>query len=117
MHPGLPHPLLQFNNLLLVRAGFASFYVAEHVLQTSGVLAVVTIGILYSRFSFYQEDAFRHSNEEVWHCIAWLSTTVIFLVTGALNEQHSPRHVAASHATAIIGLSLVPAIGTIARAR
>lgn len=70
--------------LLTIVAGYGSFFLAEHVLHLSGILAAVAAGLLLgSRGRAYAVDeetlAFL---ENVWEAVVFFLNTVLFIVIG-----------------------------------
>ena len=82
IHHDRSKPLYTVMSVLTITWCYLTFYVAEHFLHTSGVLAVVVLGVLYSNFAVNLPADFHHVNHCIWHCMAWAATSIIFLVTG-----------------------------------
>jgi NhaP-type Na+/H+ or K+/H+ antiporter len=67
---------------------YLAFIVAEHLLEVSGVMAVVAAGILTSWAGMRVfDDSMRRYLTEFWELMAFLANSMIFLLMG-LTEYH-----------------------------
>eukprot|EP00746_Dinoflagellata_sp_MGD_P084609 gnl/MRDRNA2_/MRDRNA2_33566_c0_seq1.p1 gnl/MRDRNA2_/MRDRNA2_33566_c0~~gnl/MRDRNA2_/MRDRNA2_33566_c0_seq1.p1 ORF type:complete len:632 (-),score=76.78 gnl/MRDRNA2_/MRDRNA2_33566_c0_seq1:723-2618(-) len=76
---------------------YLSFFVGEHLLGVSGVLACVVSGIFVGAFSsarFVDTEGLQHT----WHMIEWVLNTLIFLLSGIMVGQVSAEGMQAEHA-------------------
>ena len=90
---------------VLIIGVFLTFYVAEHVLHVSGILAIVVYGLFLARNKSFAMDA--HTAEEnagVWEEAAFLSNTFIFALAGLII---SDRTALIDGSGAYIGVSVV----------
>ena len=81
LHRKHSHTDVTIQVALTVVAAYMCFYVAEGVLQVSGVLAVVTMGVLLAA-TFWPLVCSRSTMENVWHTFEWLLNTVLFQLAG-----------------------------------
>ena len=64
---------------------YLTFFVAEGVLGSSGVLAVVALGMWMSRNGREQiSPAVEHFLHEFWEMLAYFGNTLIFVITGVV---------------------------------
>ncbi|EFJ32010.1 hypothetical protein SELMODRAFT_267115 [Selaginella moellendorffii] len=70
---------------LTFTASYCAFFIAQHVAGVSGVLAVMTVGMLFAAFG---RAAFKGENQQSMHCfwtiIAYFANTVIFILSGVV---------------------------------
>lgn len=79
-----------FNDMLveitaIVAAAYLTFFVAEHFLHVSGVLALVAFGLVmasYGRTKISPEV--QHFLHEFWELAAFIANTLIFLIVGVV---------------------------------
>ncbi len=75
------NPLVQANISLLV--AYIAFIVAEHYLDLSGVIAVMTAGLIVGRYkSYHLTPELRNYLEEFWRYVSFLANSLIFLLVG-----------------------------------
>lgn len=68
---------------LIVAASYLTFYVAEHFFHVSGVLALVTLGVIMASSGRTKiSPAVEHFLHEFWELAAFISNTLIFLIVG-----------------------------------
>lgn len=71
--------------MLTVVGAFGTFFIAEGLLQASGVLAVVAFGLCYAVFRHAGMDtSANEALEHVWEAMAFGANAVIFVYSGVL---------------------------------
>lgn len=68
---------------LTFAAAFITFYVAEDVIEVSGVLAVVTLGVCFAAFGRTKvSPSSQHLVQSWWRMLSYIGNTLIFLIVG-----------------------------------
>eukprot|EP01047_Picozoa_sp_COSAG01_P044512 COSAG01_NODE_4031_length_5419_cov_8.013722_1_plen_1027_part_00 len=76
-------PMVQ--TTILIACVFSVFWIAEHVLGVSGVLASVVFGLATSRKSYFAMNAESiEKNRIVWEQIGFMSTMILFMMAGII---------------------------------
>ena len=98
---------------LTITLAYLAFIVAEHYLEVSGVMAVVTAGLVVGSTgrTAIAPDAF-HALHETWGQLGFWATSVIFVLVGLA----VPKLLAAIDQELLIGLIVVVLAATFARA-
>lgn len=63
---------------------YLCFHVAEIEFETSGVLAVVFLGLVLSKYKCVISPAVEHSMHHVWQILGFIANTLIFLFGGII---------------------------------
>jgi len=79
-----------------VCCGFLCFFLAENEIETSGVLAVVSAGCMFSYLA-WPRFVSRETMHTVWEFIEFMGNTVIFLLAGLLFGQRVLTRQARQH--------------------
>ena len=69
-------------------ACYLSFFVSEFYLEVSGIISIVSLGVLFSvsgKSKIHPES--EHSMHSVWHYVQYLLETVLFVLTGCFIGQ------------------------------
>ncbi|MGB5712844.1 MAG: Na+/H+ antiporter [Waterburya sp.] len=75
------NPLIQASVSLLV--AYLAFIIAEHYLHVSGVIAVMTAGLMVGRYkSYHLSPDIRNYLNNFWGYISFLANSLIFLLVG-----------------------------------
>lgn len=70
---------------ITLSSAYLVFYLAEAQLQVSGVLAVVALGLCFSRFGVTTiSPEVQHFLHEFWHMLEYLANTLVFVITGLI---------------------------------
>ena len=114
----LPMALIKDNPLVLATlttiVAYATFLLAEEVVHVSGVIAIVSAGIVLGWYkSNYLKPENRQFLGEFWEYLAFLANSLIFLLVGLTvsdlqffgQVEHTPNLVGA------IGLTLITVLG------
>jgi NhaP-type Na+/H+ or K+/H+ antiporter len=73
---------------LLITSVFAVFYVGEHVLHVSGILALVVYGVFLAKNkTFGMRRHLLAENHAIWEEAAFLSNTFIFALSGLIVQD------------------------------
>jgi sodium/hydrogen exchanger 10/11 len=73
---------------LLITSVFAVFYVGEHVLHVSGILALVVYGVFLAKNkTFGMRRHLIAENHAIWEEAAFLSNTFIFALSGLIVQD------------------------------
>jgi NhaP-type Na+/H+ or K+/H+ antiporter len=84
-----------FNDMLveitaIIAAAYLTFFIAEHFLHVSGVLALVAFGLVmasYGRTKISPEV--QHFLHEFWELAAFIANTLIFLIVGVVIAERT----------------------------
>ena len=84
-----------FNDMLveisaIIAAAYISFFIAEHFLHVSGVLALVSFGLVmasYGRTKISPEV--QHFLHEFWELAAFIANTLIFIIVGVVIAERA----------------------------
>ena len=77
-------PLVEIT--VIVAAAYMTFYVAEHFLHVSGVLGLVSFGLLMASVGRTRiSPEVEHFLHEFWELLAFIANTLIFLIVGVVN--------------------------------
>ena len=85
-----------FNDALIeitaiIVAAFLTFYVAEHYLHVSGVLGLVTLGLIMAGIGRTRiSPEVEHFLHEFWELAAFIANTLIFIIVGVVIAQRIP---------------------------
>mmetsp|Transcript_95859 Transcript_95859/g.280191 ORF Transcript_95859/g.280191 Transcript_95859/m.280191 type:complete len:891 (-) Transcript_95859:58-2730(-) len=79
-----------------VCVGFLSFFLAENEVETSGVLTVVSAGVLFSYLA-WPRFVSKETMRTCWEFIEFLGNTVIFLLAGLLFGDNVLKSKTKSH--------------------
>lgn len=78
-------PLIHFNNnsfvVLSLILAYGSFYLAEHVFEVSGVIAVL-VAALMSKKSFHKDEELDERMHHSWESLGFISNLVVFYLMG-----------------------------------
>lgn len=74
--------------VLTVVLTYMSFYVSEYYCDVSGVITLVTYGIVLSSFESMKSDEEKIMNH-FWEVFSYMANTVIFVITGAIIMKQS----------------------------
>ena len=90
---------------LTTLAAYGSFFVAEHY-HLSGVLAALTAGLVVGNYGMGSatSDANRRDLESFWEFVAFIASSLIFVLMGA---QEAQQHITELWRPALIGIGLV----------
>ena len=69
-------------------ACYLAFFISEFYLEVSGIIAIVSLGVLFSisgKSKIHPES--EHSMHAVWHYIQYLLETILFVLTGCFIGQ------------------------------
>lgn len=70
---------------VIIAAAYLTFYVAEHFFHVSGVLGVVTMGLLMASVGKTRiSPEVEHFLHEFWELAAFIANTLIFLIVGVV---------------------------------
>lgn len=70
---------------VIVAAAYMTFYVAEHFLHVSGVLGLVSFGLLMASIGRTRiSPEVEHFLHEFWELFAFIANTLIFLIVGVV---------------------------------
>lgn len=102
-------------------AGLSAFYLSEHVLHVSGIVAILVAAlILGETHRKYSSSSKDHLTTELWELAAYIANAILFLLVGitvnwAMFEQQWLAMLigiaAATIARLLISYGLVPALG------
>ncbi|MCG8410285.1 MAG: cation:proton antiporter [Bacteroidales bacterium] len=68
---------------IIVAAAYITFYIAEHFLHVSGVLGLVSLGLLMASIGRTRiSPEVEHFLHEFWELFAFIANTLIFLIVG-----------------------------------
>ena len=70
------------SRFVLVFSAFSSFYVAEHLLHVSGIMAVVMAAIVSRYFLREVEDTVASGTAETWEWMGLFLTNLLFVIMG-----------------------------------
>jgi NhaP-type Na+/H+ or K+/H+ antiporter len=75
--------------ILTVAAAYLCYYLCESGLHISGVLAVLTLGLLYNGYgsSALSSEEAQHMCHNFWEIFVWVADTIIFVLAGILIMQ------------------------------
>eukprot|EP00658_Telonema_sp_P-2_P047410 TRINITY_DN3606_c0_g1_i11.p1 TRINITY_DN3606_c0_g1~~TRINITY_DN3606_c0_g1_i11.p1 ORF type:complete len:668 (+),score=164.56 TRINITY_DN3606_c0_g1_i11:151-2004(+) len=76
------NPLVE--TMLLVGGSYVCFYIAEHVLLTSAVIAVMTVGIIIGESEGKRPWPTSHMPHEMWAGLSFIGNAVIFTLAGLI---------------------------------
>ncbi|MGK7917738.1 MAG: cation:proton antiporter [Prochloraceae cyanobacterium] len=80
------NPLVQATFSLLV--AYLAFIVAEHYLEVSGVIAVLTAGLMVGRYKAYNLSVnLQDYLNEFWEYVSFLANSLIFLLVGLTSSS------------------------------
>ena len=80
------NPLLQASFSLLV--AYLAFIVAQNYLEVSGVIAVLTAGLMVGRYKAYNLPVNIHKYlDEFWQYVSFLANSLIFLLVGLTSSN------------------------------
>ncbi|MGA2710175.1 MAG: cation:proton antiporter [Steroidobacteraceae bacterium] len=90
---------------LTTLAAYGSFFVAEHY-RLSGVLAALTAGLVVGNYGRHSatSDADRRDLESFWEFVAFIASSLIFILMGA---QEAQQHISELWGSALIAIGLV----------
>lgn len=75
---------------VVVAAAFITFYIAEHFLHVSGVLALVALGLLIGGFGRSSiSPQVEHFMHEFWELAGFVANCLIFLIVGIVVAQRT----------------------------
>ena len=81
-------PLVE--NSIVVAAAYLTFYVAEHFLHVSGVLALVTLGLIVGGIGRTRiSPQVQHFMHEFWEMAGFLANSLIFIIVGVVIAKRS----------------------------
>ncbi|MFQ5335047.1 MAG: cation:proton antiporter, partial [Flavobacteriales bacterium] len=81
-------------NSIVVAAAYLTFYVAEHFLHVSGVLALVTLGLVVGGIGRTKiSPSVQHFMHEFWEMAGFLANSLIFIIVGVVIAKRSTFHV------------------------
>jgi len=70
---------------VIVAAAYMTFYIAEHFLHVSGVLGLVSLGLLMASVGRTRiSPEVEHFLHEFWELFAFIANTLIFLIVGVV---------------------------------
>ena len=70
---------------VIVAAAYMTFYIAEHFLHVSGVLGLVSLGLLMASVGRTRiSPEVEHFLHEFWELLAFIANTLIFLIVGVV---------------------------------
>ena len=79
---------------VIIAAAYLTFYVAEHFFHVSGVLGVVTMGLLMASVGKTRiSPEVEHFLHEFWELAAFIANTLIFLIVGVVIARSEERRV------------------------
>jgi sodium/hydrogen exchanger 10/11 len=75
--------------VLTVAAAYLCYYLCESGLHISGVLSVLTLGLLYNGYgsSAMSSEEAHHMCHSFWEIFVWVADTIIFVLAGVLIIQ------------------------------
>jgi NhaP-type Na+/H+ or K+/H+ antiporter len=68
---------------LTICCAYLTFFIGDHLLGVSGVLATVVAGVVVSAFCWPLFNS-KETMEHVWHMFEWLGNTLIFILAGLI---------------------------------
>lgn len=68
--------------MILLLLAFSSFFIAEHLLHVSGILAVMTAAIGVKHFLYDKHSKLLHGYSAAWEWMALLFTSALFVIMG-----------------------------------
>ena len=70
--------------MLLVGGSYVCFYIAEHVILTSAVIAVMTVGIVIGGSEGTRPWPTSHMPNEMWEGLSFIANAIIFALAGLI---------------------------------
>lgn len=70
------------HTLLGIITAILAFYVAEHLFHFSGVVAVLSAGLLLGDYYRGQENTDKHFAQEFWELNAYIANAILFILVG-----------------------------------
>jgi NhaP-type Na+/H+ or K+/H+ antiporter len=70
-----------------IASAYLCFWIAQSVLDVSGVLAVTTLGLYMSRHIDCITPRYQPSLRTVWQMVTYLFNTLIFIISGILVSE------------------------------
>ncbi len=81
-------PLVEIS--VIIAAAYITFFIAEHFVHVSGVLALVTFGLLMASSGKTKiSPEVHHFLHEFWELAAYIANTLIFLIVGVVIAERT----------------------------
>ncbi len=75
---------------VIIAAAYINFFIAEHFLHVSGVLALVTFGLVMASYGKTKiSPEVHHFLHEFWELAAFIANTLIFLIVGVVIAERT----------------------------
>ena len=88
LHDALPISLVEIS--VIIAAAYICFFIAEHFLHVSGVLALVTFGLVMAGSGKTKiSPEVHHFLHEFWELAAFIANTLIFIIVGVVIAQRT----------------------------